>query len=362
MLSGRILTPTGWITGSITFGQRITQIREDLAADPALTILPGFIDLHVHGAAGVDIMQGGAAGAAVARTHARHGTTALLGTTLTAREHAIRHALSGLAGVIAERPAGAARMLGVHLEGPFLNLERLGAQPPDVVIASLDLVQQFHALAPIRVLTLAPEVDGHLQLIPALRDMGIRVQIGHSAGSYEDGVAALQAGASGFTHLFNGMTGMTHYHPGMLGAALAHAEYAEVIPDLQHVQPGALRTALRAIPRLYGVTDATAATGMPDGEYALGSQRVIKCMGCVRLATGSLAGSVLTMDQALRNFVGLGLELADASNRLSLYPADYLGEMQRGRLAPGSWADMVVLDTNLQPVAVFVEGEAIDLS
>ncbi len=362
MLSGRILTPTGWITGSITFDQRITQIREGLAADPALTILPGFIDLHVHGAAGVDIMQGGAAGAAVSRTHARHGTTALLGTTLTAREHAIRHALAGLAGVIAERPTGAARMLGVHLEGPFLNLERLGAQPPDVAIASLDLVQQFHALAPIRVLTLAPEVDGHLQLIPALRDMGIRVQIGHSAGSYDDGVAALQAGASGFTHLFNGMTGMTHYHPGMLGAALAHAEYAEVIPDLQHVQPGALRTALRAIPRLYGVTDATSATGMPDGEYALGSQRVIKCMGCVRLATGSLAGSVLTMDQALRNFVGLGLELADASNRLSLYPADYLGEAQRGRLAPGSWADMVVLDTNLQPVAVFVEGEAIDLS
>ncbi len=175
-------------------------------------------------------------------------------------------------------------------------------------------------------------------------------------------MAALQAGASGFTHLFNGMTGMNHYQPGMLGAALAHAEYAEVIPDLQHVQPGALRAALRAIPRLYGVTDATSATGMPDGEYALGTQRVIKCMGCVRLATGSLAGSVLTMDQALRNFVGLGLELADASHRLSLYPADYLGETRRGRLAPDAWADMVVLDTNLQVVAVFVEGEAIALT
>jgi N-acetylglucosamine-6-phosphate deacetylase len=362
VLSGRILTSTGWITGTITFDQRITDIRDDQAADTALTILPGFIDLHVHGAAGVDIMQGGAAGAEVARTHARHGTTALLGTTLTAREAAIRHALSGLAGVIAERPPGAARMLGVHLEGPFLNLKRLGAQPPDVITASLDLVQQFHALAPIRVLTLAPEVDGHLQLIPALRDMGIRVQIGHSAGSYEDGVAALHAGATGFTHLFNGMTGMNHYQPGMLGAALAHAEYAEVIPDLQHVQPGALRTALRAIPRLYGVTDATSATGMPDGEYALGTQTVIKCLGCVRLATGSLAGSVLTMDQALRNFVGLGLELADASNRLSLYPADYLGETERGRLAKGNWADMVVLDSNLQVVAVFVEGEAIDLT
>jgi N-acetylglucosamine-6-phosphate deacetylase len=123
-----------------------------------------------------------------------------------------------------------------------------------------------------------------------------------------------------------------------------------------------LHAALRAIPRLYGITDATAATGMPDGEYALGTQRVYKCGGCVRLATGSLAGSVLTMDQALRNFVGLGLDLADASHRLSLYPADYLGETERGRLALGAWADMVVLDESLHPVAVFVEGEAIDLT
>lgn len=119
---------------------------------------------------------------------------------------------------------------------------------------------------------------------------------------------------------------------------------------------------MRAITRLYGVTDANAATGTPDGEYALGSQRVFKCQGCVRLATGSLAGSVLTMDQALRNFVDMGLDLADASNRLSLYPADYLGELERGRLAPGAWADLVVLDQALRPVAVFVEGEAIDLT
>jgi N-acetylglucosamine-6-phosphate deacetylase len=361
MLSGRILSNQGWITGSIEFSNRIERITEGRAAS-GLTILPGFIDLHVHGAAGADIMQGGDAGAIVARTHARHGTTSLLGTTMTAKEADIRHALHGLSGVIAQRPAGAARMLGVHLEGPFLNQQRLGAQPPDVVPASLALVRSLDAIAPIRVLTMAPEVNGHLALIPQLAALGIRVQLGHSAGSYEDGAAALRAGAAGFTHLFNGMTGMTHYVPGMVGAALAHAEYAEVIPDLQHVGKGALLAALRAIPRLYGVTDATSATGMADGEYALGSQRVFKCGACVRLATGSLAGSVLTMDQALRNLVSLGLDLADASNRLSRFPADYLGESERGRLAPGTWADMVVLDEALHPVAVFVEGEAIDLT
>lgn len=362
MLDGRILTPDGWIAGSIRFGERITSISEDSAAAGGPWILPGFVDLHVHGAGGVDIMQGGDAGATVARHHARHGTTSLLGTTMTAREAAIRKALGGLAGPIGERPAGAARMLGVHLEGPFINPARLGAQPPDVMTASLELVRALHAIAPIRVLTLAPEIDGHLALIPQLAAMGIRVQLGHSVGSYEDGLAALQAGAAGFTHLFNGMSALHHREPGMVGAALAHAEYAEVIPDLQHVGPGALRAALRAIPRLYGVTDATSATGMPDGEYALGSQRVFKCQGCVRLGSGSLAGSALTMDQALRNFVDIGLTLHDASDRLSRFPADYLGEHQRGRLAPGAWADIVVLDADLQPTAVFVEGEAIDFS
>ena len=366
MLSGRILTPQGWITGSIEFSDCIHRIIEGPAAGKH-TILPGYVDLHVHGAAGADTMQGGDAGAIIARTHARYGTTSLLGTTMTAKELDIRRALRGLAGAIAERPQGGARMLGVHLEGPFLSQKRLGAQPPDVIPATLELVRSLHAMAPIRVLTIAPEVDGHLALIPDLAALGIRVQVGHSNGSYEDGVAALRAGAAGFTHLYNGMTGIHHREPGIVGAALAHAEYAEIIPDLEHVSPGALHAALRAIPRLYGITDATSATGMPDGEYALGTQRVFKCAGCVRLiddgqGAGSLAGSVLTMDQALRNFVGLGLDLADAALRVSTYPADYLGETSRGRLQPGAWADIVVLDEALRPVAVFVEGEAIDLN
>ncbi|KQV40107.1 N-acetylglucosamine-6-phosphate deacetylase [Massilia sp. Root335] len=359
MLGGRILTPDGWIAGTLTFGQRIDAIAADPAAADGPLILPGFVDLHVHGAAGVDIMQGGAAGVTVARAHARHGTTSMLGTTMTAHPAAIRRALEGLAPGIAARPPGAARMLGVHLEGPFISPHKLGAQPPETLPASLELVRAWHRLAPVRALTLAPEIAGHLDLIPQLAALGIRVQLGHSAGTYEDGVAALAAGAAGFTHLFNGMSGFAHRAPGIAGAALAHAEYAEIIPDLEHAAPGAIHAALRAIPKLYGVTDATAATGMPDGEYALGSQRVYKCLGCVRLAGGSLAGSALTMDQALRNFVAIDLSVADASRRLSQYPADYLGEPDRGRIAPGAWADLVVLDADLRPTAVYVEGEPI---
>lgn len=360
-LHGRILTASGWVRGRIGFDQRVRRIDATLGdGEEEILILPGFIDLHIHGGAGVDIMQGGDAAQAVARAHARHGTTALLGTTMTAHQDQIEHALHGLATAIATRQAGMARILGVHLEGPYLSIERLGAQPPLVVEATLEQVRRLHAIAPIKVLTLAPEIGRHTQLIPQLNALGIRVQLGHSAGSYDEGLAALQAGAAGFTHLFNGMTGTDHRKPGIAASALAHAEYAELIPDLQHVHPGIIRTALRAIPRLYCVTDATAATDMPDGQYTLGSQSVHKCLGCVRLADGtSLAGSALTMDQALRNLVSLGLDLADASNRLSRYPADYLGLADRGRLYVEAWADMVVLDRQLEVRQVFVEGEEI---
>ncbi|WP_303749280.1 N-acetylglucosamine-6-phosphate deacetylase [Stenotrophomonas pigmentata] len=364
-LYGRILTPLGWRRGHVHFDQQLRTLDvEDHAGDGSdlPIILPGFIDLHVHGAAGVDLMQGGDVARRIAHTHARYGTTTLLGTTMTAEYAEIENALRGVAQVMATPDPDAAQIIGVHLEGPFISPQRLGAQPPRTLEATLESVQHLHALAPIKVLTIAPEIGQHTALIPALAAMGIRVQIGHSAGTYEDAVAALQAGAVGFTHLFNGMTGVDHYKPGIAAAALAHAEYAELIPDLQHVHRGAIRMAVRAIPRLYAVTDATAATGMPDGEYALGEQRVHKCMGCVRLSTGSLAGSALTMDQALRNLVDVGLDLADASQRVSTIQADYLDLEDRGRIAPGLRADMVVLDPQLKLQQVWIAGTPVDPS
>ncbi|MRV70266.1 N-acetylglucosamine-6-phosphate deacetylase [Duganella sp. FT92W] len=357
VLEGRILTPAGWVHGRLRAGATIDTIEADATVRGDRLILPGFIDLHVHGADGVDIMQGGDAALTVARFHARHGTTSLLGTTMTAPPDEIERALHGVRSAMAAGDAQGAQIAGVHLEGPFLNVRRLGAQPPLVAGGTIEQVRRWHAIAPIRVLTLAPEIPGHLELIPQLCALGIRVQAGHSAGSYEDGVAALDAGLAGFTHLFNGMSGFNHYQPGMAGAALAHGAYAEIIPDLQHVAPGAIRAALRAIPRLYAVTDATSATGMPDGQYMLGSQRVAKCGGCVRLVHGdSLAGSALTMDQALRNLAHVGLSLADASDRVSRFPAEYLGLHDRGAIVPGKRADVVVLDTDLQVRSVLLAG------
>jgi N-acetylglucosamine-6-phosphate deacetylase len=361
-MKGNILTPEGWIHGELHFKTTIDAI-DGKSVDPEANgddfILPGFIDVHVHGGAGRDMMEGGDAPHVIAALHAKHGTTSLLATTMTAPPEDIERALTAIGAAVEARGRNEARILGVHLEGPYINSAKLGAQPPFAKEATLAEVEAYKRLAPMRVITVAPEIHGHLELVRHLSEQGIRVQIGHTSGSYEDGVAALEHGAAGFTHLFNAMPGLHHREPGMVGAALAHAQYAEIIPDLLHVHAGAIKVALRSIPHLFCVTDSTAASGMPDGEYMLGRQVVHKCMGGVRLADGTLAGSTLTMDGALRNLVKIGLSIAEASRRVSTNAADYLGEHLRGRLSPGCHADFVLLDRDLNIKAVYIEGEAL---
>ena len=371
-LRGNVLTPQGWIHGSIHFGSLISNIEgkllEEEPSDGSRTanegdyILPGFIDLHVHGGGGKDVMEGGDAIDIITKMHARHGTTSLLATTMTAPLPDLEAALGPIGIACRKRQPGHSRVLGVHLEGPYINPGKLGAQPDFAIEATLEQVDWLASFAPLKLITIAPEVDGHLELVRTLTTGGLVVQIGHTAGSYEDGVAALKNGAAGFTHLFNAMSSFHHREPGMAGAALAHAEYAELIPDMLHVHPGAIRAALRAIPRLYCVTDSTAAAGMPDGDYTLGRQVVHKCAGGVRLADGTLAGSTLTMDQALRNLIAMGLDISEASLRTSTYPADYLGVKERGRLKSGCFADILVFDRQFKLKEVYVEGEKIDLA
>jgi len=364
---GNVLSERGWRHGEVGIQQRRISFVPDTAADPGanddVLIVPGFIDLHVHGGGGADVMDSGAPFETLARMHARHGTTSLLTTTMTAPREEIDAVLVRLGRYIGlPRAPSTSRVLGVHLEGPYINRGRLGSQPDFATAATLDQLKSQCALAPVRVVTLAPEIPGHMELVRFLTSKGIRVQIGHTLATYEEGMQALEGGASGFTHLFNAMTPLNHRAPGIVGVALAHADYCELIPDLVHVHPGALRAALRAIPKAYCVSDSTAGAGMPDGEYRLGRQRVTKSLGCVRLADGTLAGSTLTLDQALRNLVDMGLSVEDASARVSRYPADYLGLKDRGRIETGAWADLVVLDRTLRPIAVYVEGEPVVLT
>lgn len=360
-IAGRILTAEGWLQGRLTVEDGRIRSVEAIggAASGGPTILPGFVDLHCHGGGGADVMEAGEAATVIARTHAASGTTSMLATTMTATVEDIEAALVAAADAGKNRRPGTARILGVHLEGPFISADRLGAQPNCPLKADIALIDRLCTLAPIRVLTWAPEADPDGSMAEHLNERGIRVQIGHSSCDYETAAARLTGPISGVTHMFNAMSPLHHRAPGIVGAALAHARHAEIIPDLLHVHPGAIHCALRAIPNLYAVTDATAASGMPDGDYRLGTQTVRKCGNGVRLADGTLAGSSLTLLDGFRNLVSIGLSLEEASRRTSTIAADYLGLGDRGRIAPGAWADLVLVDDDLTLLDVYVEGERI---
>ncbi|MEM7566480.1 MAG: amidohydrolase family protein [Pseudomonadota bacterium] len=356
---GSILTPDGWRKGSVTFDARIDRIEgETTDAPSAPYILPGFIDLHVHGGGGADMMDGADAIRRAASLHAQHGTTALLATSVTAPDGETERFLEAVASLASLDEPGRARVLGAHLEGPFINPEKLGAQPPFAQPANLTLAKAWLALAPVRVMTYAPEEDPDDALRDFLLAEGVRLQIGHALCDYARAARCIEAGC-GVTHLFNAMSGVSHRGNGIAGAALATAEFAEIVPDLIHVEAGAILAARRAMPNLYGVTDATAGAGAPDGDYPLGSLTATKADGAMRLPDGTLAGSALTMDQALRNFVAIGLPLAEAAARLSTIPADWLGETDIGRIAPNAKADLVIMDDDLNVADVLIAGETV---
>lgn len=361
-LSGMVLTDAGWCRGKLTFDQAICSIdaADDAPADRLL--VPGFVDLHVHGGDGADCMDGEDAVRHLARFHARHGTTSLVATTVTAPAADLERAFTGIGRAVRGGEGLGARVLGAHLEGPFINPKRLGAQPPYTIPPDGALVERLHRLAPIRVATIAPELDLGHALVALLTALGCRVQIGHSDATAEEARTALLAGCSGFTHLFNAMSPLSHRAPGTVGAALAWAQHAEIIADLVHVDATAVALALRAIPGLYMVTDAVAAAGRPPGRYRLGRHEILTDGRSARLADGTLAGSVLTMHQALLNLTGpLGLGIAEASRRLSSIAARYLGEDRLGRLAPGARADIVALDPGGRLLGVWIDGKAVDL-
>lgn len=358
-LVGMLITPSLSYPGRIAFAERI-QALEPLDADqdsPERYILPGFIDLHVHGGDGADCMDGEQAVRRMARFHAQHGTTALLATTVTAPLEELEAALRGIAAVVQNPGPGEARVLGVHLEGPFISPERLGAQPPYALLPSIATMRHLLSLAPIRVVTLAPELPGALELIRFLSEQGVRVQQGHTAATYAQSLAGFEAGAQGFTHFFNAMTPLHHREPGVVGLGLERARWAELIPDGLHVHPAAIRAMVRAIPQTYAVTDAVAAAGQPEGVYRLGRHQVYKKGQGVFLADGTLAGSTLTMDKAAQKLFCWGYTVQMVMQMTSRMAAQYL-ELPHG-LEIGRPADLVVLDEHFALEAVYIRGQRV---
>jgi N-acetylglucosamine-6-phosphate deacetylase len=337
--------------GSVTFDHQIRAIEPSADDDPDLPILaPGFIDVHVHGGGGAEVMDGVAGVRSTARTHLQYGTTALLATTLTARWGELLAALDGVVEVMATPAPDEAELLGVHLEGPFINPQRLGAQPPFAAAVTPERVAEVLARRVVRVMTVAPEVGGWDAVLPELVRAGVRLSIGHTRADAETTEAFLTqlrrlGGVAAATHIFNAMGGIAGREPGAAGALLGDpAAFIELICDTFHVHDAAVRLAAQAGGgRLMLITDGIAAAGVGDGVCSLGGQRVEVRGGAARLADGTLAGSVLTMDQALRHAVALGVPLAQALSATSEAPARYLALPDRGALKVGLRADLVLL-------------------
>lgn len=368
ILNGQVLLPTGtFIPARLEFDHQITAITPDAGAPTDRLILPGFVDAHVHGGGGADAMDGPEAVRTLSRFHAQHGTTTLLPTTITNPWEKVMAALRGIRQVIDGGGApGGADIVGAHLEGPFISSGRLGAQPPNTLEPLPELIAEVLALNVVRAVTIAPELPGALEASQALAQAGVRIGVGHTRADAETVTAFLDvlnaAGATTCaTHLFNAMGGIEGRVPGPPAALMADAHaYLEVILDNIHVHPGSFRLACAAAPeRVTLITDAMRAAGLGDGVSELGGQRVIVKDGQAHLENGSLAGSLLTMDVALRNAVKAGIPLDGASRMVSETPARSLGLDDRGRLEPGLRADLVVLDTALNVLEVYVGGQRI---
>lgn len=335
-------------------------------------VFPGFIDVHVHGGAGADTMDGTVeAIGRMARLHGAHGTTSMLATTTTeAHERVMRsaRAVREAMSLSGQDDWKGARVVGMHLEGPYVNPKRAGAQNT-AFMRPADLGELGEIVAVLeegfRLVTLAPELPRASEAIDYLRRAGVTVSIGHTDATFEEAMAAFDQGASHVTHTYNAMRPLHHRDPGVVGAAFLSGPsvLCEVIADGIHVHPKAIETLVRlkGAAGICLVTDAIAAAGMPEGEYELGRLQVTVKNGECRLSDGALAGSVLTMDRAVGFMVEkVGVPVHEAAMMASLNPARETGlDSRKGTLRVGKDADVTVLDEAFNAVATWVGGRLI---
>lgn len=376
---GRAIIPTGQIPdAAILVRDGVIEAvapREGLSLPSAATevkeigatAVPGFIDVHIHGAGGHDVMDSDSdALAGVSRKLAEFGTTSYVATTVTSSPDDTCRAVEGIAQYIGrQHDTGAPRaeVLGIHFEGPFLSKVRRGVHPTQwLQLPSQDLLDRFlkAAAGNARMITIAPELMGAAPCMDAAKKAGMVVSVGHTDATYEQARAAMARGARHATHVYNAMRPFTHRDPGVIGAVLTTPEVsAELIADGVHVDEIAMKILLQAkgAEHVVLISDGTSATGMPDGKYILGGIEVTVTGGVCRNAEGALAGSTLTLDRALRNIVNLGIPLADAVRMLTLNPAALLGiEFKKGALRPGADADIVLLTQALKIQRVYARG------
>lgn len=322
---------------------------------------PGFIDIHIHGAGGMDTMEAAQFSLdKISRSVIKNGVTSFLPTTMTMDIEIIFEALDNIKEYLKKVSSGA-QVIGVNVEGPFINKDKKGAQPEESIIhPDLNLFDKY--LDIIKIMTVAVEKPNALELIEKLNNKGIITSLGHSTANYEEVIEAQKHGLKLITHLYNAMTGLHHRRPGIVGAALNSNLKCELIADGIHIHPSVLEltTKIKSADEIILVTDSIEAAGLKDGEYNLGDQRVIVKNGSARLEDGTLAGSVLTMDQALRNMLQFtDLALPEVVKMMSLNPAKLLNmDYKIGQIKKGLQADLVILNKELKVKEVFIKGES----
>ena len=370
-LRGRVVTDYEvWSGGTVLFGDgSVADVSPDdsLLADAhevhdydEALILPGFVDLQVNGAFGVDVASESSRLSELSGALLSTGTTSYLPTVISSPEGIYEEALPAIG---AAGASAGAEVLGVHLEGPFIDLEKRGAHAAAHVLRpDSELLGRLLDLGPVRMVTLAPELDGADKLTALAANRGVVVSAGHSDVAFEPAYGALDRGIVGVTHLFNAMSTMHHREPGLPGAAFAHPRaVCGLIADGLHVHPEMVALAFRMLgpDRLCLVTDAIAAAGMQDGEYRLATRTVYVDGGVPKLGSGAIAGSVLTMREAFKNILAFtGCTVPEAARMASTSPARLVGEGRRkGRLVPGYDADATILAPDLSVQAVWKSGE-----
>lgn len=373
--NARVLTPQGWIERGHVLVQdgRITDVghgeapslvaeRTDLAG---LTLVPGFVDLHVHGGSGFSLATTNPDEVrSYARWAVRHGVTAFLATVVAASvEEGL--AFSRTAAEAAGHIEGGAELLGVNLEGPFVSSARQGALPDTWITAPQpDLFRQFREAAggKLRIMTLAPEAPGALEVLRAAVKSGVVVSLGHSAAGHEEAQRAFRAGARHVTHALNAMS-FHHREPGIVGAAVESQEVTiEVVADGAHLHPAVVRMLVSALGpgRVALVTDAVPPAGLAEGVFRLGGREARSREGKVTLPNGTLAGSAATMDALVRNCTDWGVPVFDALSMASATPARVLGlQASKGTIAPGYDADLAALDGQLRVAVTWIRGQAV---
>jgi len=331
-------------------------------------IVPGFIDVHIHGVDGTDTLDSGTAVSRIAAGLPKYGVTAFCPTTVACGAAALGEVLAAVDNARGNRAPRSARVLGAHLESNFINKDFRGAQPETHLKSptgpgSSEIRNEIdRAGSAVAIVTLAPELDGAIDLIRHLAGRGTRVSLGHSGASFESAEAAIDAGARHATHLYNRMPPLNHRDPGLAGAVLTRPEVAaEIICDGVHVRTPMIQLAVAAkgVGGIMAITDGTAAAGLPEGSVAsLGQRRICVRGGAAYLDDGTLAGSVATMDLVFWFLVKqVGLSLSDASRACSTTPAGALGAGNFGALIPGALADLVVLDRNLTVKQTYIAGQ-----